>query len=162
MIRSLIVVILILAALAVFFYFQKPTILTPDAGIVAQPLPTTDQQKLQPPETPVPTTPIPVKVTNSGIEGNITIWPNKPRCQSGVPCSNPYQGTVLVKSADGSLTITQFTANSDGTFKVNLPAGQYLLTGINTGLPPTLMPQKVTVENNKYTAVSLQFDSGMR
>ncbi len=100
--------------------------------------------------------------TGTGIEGKMMIWPNAPRCQTGKPCSNPYQGTVLVKSADRTQTITQFTANSDGTFKVTLLAGQYLLTDQNTGLPPTLMPQKVTVENGKYTEISIQFDSGIR
>lgn len=107
-------------------------------------------------------TPQPTIVLQGGIEGVMTIWPNAPRCQTGTSCSNPYQGTVVVKTADGSTTITQFSADSKGNFKVNLPTGQYQLTGLNTGLPPLLMPQKVTVENGKYTEVSLQFDSGMR
>ncbi len=134
----------------------------PNGYQVTQPIPKEDQQKLQPPEPLVPTPPAPLGITNSGIKGKMTIWPNAPRCQTGKLCSGPYQGTVLVKSADGTQTITQFTANSDGTFKVNVPAGQYILTGPNTGLPPILMPQKVTVENGKYTEVSIQFDSGMR
>lgn len=113
--------------------------------------------------TPLPTpssTPTPAPFGHSGIMGVATIWPTMPHCEIGKPCSTPYQGTVNVKRADNLSEVIRFATNADGTFKIALSPGEYILTS-ESSLPPTLS-QRVTVTQNSYTTINIQFDSGIR
>lgn len=112
----------------------------------------------------VTATPTPASLS-SGITGKITIGPtcavqpvpSNPSCDP-----QPYQATVIVKTADGQNEITRFTSKADGTFKVTLNPGNYLLVPVNAGPLPRGSQQSATVEKNKFTQINLIYDSGIR
>ncbi len=101
----------------------------------------------------------------SGIEGTVKIGPT---CGGPIGgdvsgCEDkPYQTTINVKTADGSRIITTFKSGVDGTFRVRLDPGTYLLTSGTSGRLPSLSPETVVVKANEYTHIDLTFDSGIR
>ena len=104
-------------------------------------------------------------VEASGIEGTVTIGPTCPvqRMPPDPACADkPYQATLQVQTADGQKTITQFTTGADGTFKVDVAPGNYVVVPVSTSRLPRGSSQPVTVEKNKFTTVSVTFDSGIR
>ena len=113
--------------------------------------------------TPSPT-PTPVVVT-SGIEGKITIGPTCPveRVPPDPNCADkPYQATIVVKTADEQQELSSFSSDQDGTFKVKLAPGTYMLVPENKGIYPRGQSQKVVVKVNNFTQVNISFDSGIR
>jgi hypothetical protein len=117
------------------------------------------------PDPKATTTPPIVNNLTSGIKGAITIGPICP-VEKNPPDPNcaprPYSMTILVKSADGQKTITQFTSDSNGNFKLTLGPGIYLLSSGTAKQFPNFVNEQVTVEKNKYTLLNLQVDSGIR
>lgn len=112
-----------------------------------------------------PPTPVPPASINSGIQGTITIGPTCPveRIPPDPACADKaYQATVKIETADGSKQISQFTANADGKFKVNLNPGDYLLVPQSGGAYPRAQTVAVRVLNDQYSTVIITFDSGIR
>lgn len=75
----------------------------------------------------------------------------------------PYAATVIVRSEDGSRFITQFTADADGQFRVELRPGAYQFDpqpGEN-GFQLS-SPQVVTVEPGAFTELVILYDTGIR
>jgi hypothetical protein len=104
----------------------------------------------------------PVNQADSGIEGTIVIGPTCPVIVAENPCPDrPYQATMTVRSSDGSL-VTRFTSAADGTFRVSLPPGSYLLEGESSGTYPRPPKLEVAVEAGQYTSVDLMYDTGIR
>jgi len=126
----------------------------PNCEFAACPAPASNQNNAIPPVT-----------LTSGIQGTVTIGPTCP-VQRDPPDPNcndkPYQATIKVQTADGQKQITQFTTGSDGKFKVSLAPGTYLLVPANAQVYPRAGSQQVTVEKNKYTPVTIMYDSGIR
>lgn len=107
----------------------------------------------------------PTPVPNSGIEGQILAGPQCPVERPGDPnCADkPYQGTVIVKTADGSREVTRFRSGNDGKFRVALDPGTYLLDPQSTTSPfPRGIQQTVVVEPGKYLQVTVSYDTGIR
>ena len=109
-----------------------------------------------------PVTPSPT--SSSGIAGNVT---EGPTCPGPVPvggtqCQDqPYQATIQVLNSANDI-VTQFTTDGKGYFKVSLPPGRYILHPIS-GLPlPHAADQTVSVIANKYTQVTIVYDTGLR
>lgn len=107
--------------------------------------------------------PIPTDLS-SGITGTITRGPICPVQGPGLPECNdqPYAGTVVVRSVNG-LKVTQFTAGSDGTFRVPLPPGEYTLDPVSgpNGFPHA-SPQQVAVPPDTFVEVNISYDTGIR
>jgi hypothetical protein len=102
---------------------------------------------------------------DSGIEGTMLVGPQCPVVGPGTTgCEDkPYQGTVSVKTADGLLEVTRFTADADGRFRVPLYPGTYLLVPISgaNGFPHAA-EQTVEVNQGVFTEVAISFDTGIR
>ncbi len=103
---------------------------------------------------------------DSGISGIILAGPQCPVVRPGDPnCADkPLAATVIVRSAATGLQVTQFTAQSDGTFHVPLPPGNYELDpqpGLPAGLP-SANPQSVQVQAGQFTDVTIEYDTGIR
>lgn len=100
----------------------------------------------------------------AGVEGIVTIGPTCPVERINSPCPpRPIAATVIATDASGK-EIGRTRSGSDGLFKLSLKPGTYTLTGqrpANQALPRPI-PQRVTVNSTGYTAVTLQFDSGIR
>ena len=100
--------------------------------------------------------------TTSGIYGQVTIGPACPVMQVGVPCPDkPYQATVAVLNQSRS-RVTQFTTDAQGSFKVGLKPGTYLLVPESPGVMPRAGEQTVTVTAGQFTQVNIVYDSGIR
>ena len=102
---------------------------------------------------------------NSGIEGTMLIGPQCPVVGPGTTgCEDkPYQGTVSVKTANGLVEVTQFTADTEGHFRVPLYPGTYLLVPISgTNGFPHAAEQTVEVNQGAFTEVAISFDTGIR
>jgi hypothetical protein len=103
-----------------------------------------------------------VETLNSGIYGIITLGPISPVQKEGEINYKPYKATVIVNSTNGT-KITEFISNDDGSFKVYLKPGSYILESQKTSnIYPILKPITVVVKENQFTEVNISFDSGIR
>ncbi|HTW96235.1 MAG TPA: hypothetical protein VMD74_01070 [Candidatus Methylomirabilis sp.] len=111
------------------------------------------------------TPPIPAPDGQSGISGTSLLGPTCPveRIPPDPACApQPYPALIIVKTADGTKEITRFNTDQDGKFKINLAPGKYLLEPQSSGVYPRGIPQTVTVNNDNFISVKINFDSGIR
>jgi hypothetical protein len=100
---------------------------------------------------------------NSGIYGIVTIGPIKPVGKEGEINYKPYQATIIIKPEDGLTVIKRFTSNSDGTFKINLKPGKYVLEPLKTNNTfPIGKSTEVEVIQSQFTEINISFDTGIR
>ena len=101
---------------------------------------------------------------NRGVRGVVIIGPVCPvqRIPPDPDCADkPYQARLRIKNQAGKAVIDS-VVNKDGTFKFDLPPGEYTITNANKDTLPNLAPVSFFVEPNSYTEINLQFDSGIR
>jgi len=99
----------------------------------------------------------------SGIFGIISLGPITPVEKVGEKNSKPYKTIIIVKSENGLKVITNFSSNDDGSFKVYLKPGSYILEPQKSTSPfPILKPIKVEVIENQFIEVNITFDTGIR
>ena len=103
---------------------------------------------------------------SSGIEGQVLLGPQCPVVREGSPCpGKPLRATIEVYSADRQKKITTFTSDAGGRFHVGLLPGDYYVNPLppNPNRPlPAGRPQTVTVEDHKWTEVTIEYDTGIR
>jgi hypothetical protein len=99
--------------------------------------------------------------TDSGIRGLVTIGPVSPVQQQGEPGAAPYSARIVVRRPSGG-TAAEVKSGADGRFSVNLAPGSYVLEPQSPAAMPFAKPQEVTVEPHRFTAVTGQYDSGIR
>jgi len=100
--------------------------------------------------------------TTSGLYGQVTIGPMCPVMQANVPCPDkPYQATITVLSQNRA-RVTQFTTDAQGTFKIGLKPGAYILVPESPNVMPSAGEQAVTVQAGLFTQVNISYDSGIR
>ena len=101
---------------------------------------------------------------NSGINGIILIGPGCP-VQTIPPKSEcadkSFQAKVLIKNSFG-LIVGEFVSKIDGTFEVPLSAGTYVLEPQSPNELPRGEIQTVIVQQNKFTQITINYDSGIR
>jgi hypothetical protein len=92
----------------------------------------------------------------SGVEGQAVISPNV-QINGTIIGGSPVQTHVSVMSAKGRL-VTSFVTHEDGTFKVSLRPGKYLLVP-DSPSNPFWQPVRTTVDvNNKnFTTVTIGY-----
>lgn len=103
--------------------------------------------------------------TDSGIAGTVTIGPTQPVATPGSTNSQPYSAELVFAPEGGAHLKRPATVKSaeDGTFRVNLAPGTYVIQAAETqGGPPTLAPITVVVEPHQFAEVEVGFDSGIR
>ena len=100
--------------------------------------------------------------TDSGVEGQVFIGPMCPVVQVGQECPDqPYQATLTVNSPTGE-RIVQIQTEADGTFRIPLPPGEYILHPESPNVMPFASEQAFTVEEGRYTELTVNYDSGIR
>jgi hypothetical protein len=101
----------------------------------------------------------------NGIEGTVMIGPTCPVQRVGdSSCDDrPYQGVVHVNTTNG-IWVTQFQADTQGKFKIELEPGKYTLDPqtLNESFLPRASSQDVTVVSGTFITVNIQYDSGIR
>jgi hypothetical protein len=103
-------------------------------------------------------------ISDSGIIGTMTIGPTCPamRDPPDPGCNDKsYQGTVVIKSADGR-EAARVTADGQGVFKVAVAPGTYTVEPINSNIYPRASAQTVQVAAHAFTKIAIQYDSGIR
>jgi uncharacterized surface anchored protein len=81
------------------------------------------------------------------------------------PCPNqPFQATIVVWDAERTQKAATFTTDEDGRFRVALAPGEYYIEPQppNPGVPPTPIPQSVTVPPDRFLQITIEYDSGIR
>jgi hypothetical protein len=108
----------------------------------------------------------PLKLSDSGIEGEVLIGPICPVVQPDQPCPDrPFEASIEIRGQDNHGDHLTVRSRKDGRFRVKLAPGKYKLSPIspNPGAPPQAPPtQSVTVVSGRYTHVTIRYDSGMR
>ena len=103
-------------------------------------------------------------VITQGAAGKIVIaptcaGPGKP----GEICSEPFQGTVIVKDKKKQKEVTRFTTGTGGTFLIALQTGMYIFEPITkAGIPGWSKQFDVIVVEGKVTPVAITIDTGIR
>src|SRR5512143_346909 len=84
-------------------------------------------------------------VIDSGVQGEVRIGPVNPVEQPGVPNDAPYSATLRVKRASDGKVVGETTSGQDGSFRLALPPGDYVLEPVNGSPLPIAQPQGFTV-----------------
>ena len=147
----------------------QPTGFTPLSVPAASPMPASvSAPTLMPTVTPaLLPTPSPTTLVGSGIRGTVMLNPTCPGPQRiGQVCTKPYAADLIITRSDGTEAARVTSSEIDGTFSVDLPAGDYTiapLKDVQKSPPvPRLTTVDVLVKAGAYTQVDLQFDTGMR
>ncbi len=106
----------------------------------------------------------PTTSLTSGLEGYVTEGPMCPgpvaigdtRCQD-----QPYQATISILDANNQ-KITSFQTDAAGYFKITLAPGAYTLHPQSEKVMPHASDQTVVVSPDKFTQVTVIYDTGMR
>jgi hypothetical protein len=101
----------------------------------------------------------------SGISGKVMIGPISPVEKEGEVNEKPYpDALIFIMDASGKKKMKEVKSDLDGLFKVYLAPGTYLLvpqSPKNQALPVG-EPQTVIVLENRFTDVTVNYDSGIR
>lgn len=99
---------------------------------------------------------------NSGIEGDVSLGPISPVSRPGEVNSRPFAAEVIVRRASDNHIAAEFRSADDGTFRVELPPGRYLVEPQQGDPLPIASPQEVTVVAGRFTQIHVDYDSGIR
>jgi hypothetical protein len=102
---------------------------------------------------------------DSGIKGRTVLSPTCPVEHVGSPC--PDAGVVAhiqVMSATDLSPVAETTSGSDGSFTLDLSAGDYVVVAeVSAGVPtPQTQRVPVTVQPQHFGEIVITFDSGIR
>ena len=102
---------------------------------------------------------------NSGIKGTAMLGPINPVETIGETNDAPYAGAVIIiKKSSESKEIARTKTAEDGTFTIALSEGSYWVEGLSAEgtMLPFAKPFEVQVEKDKYTDITVSFDTGIR
>jgi hypothetical protein len=102
-----------------------------------------------------------------GIRGTVMLGPTCPvmRNPPDPACADKgYAAKFDVTNVSGTKVIKEFSSKSDGTFSVDVPAGDYAIRPVagTSMLPRCSTLDSVTVKSNAYSSVSISCDTGIR
>ena len=97
-----------------------------------------------------------------GLYGRVVIYPAKPVCEIGTPCSRPAAGMTLLFSRHRRV-VARVTTGKDGRYRVALAAGRYGVRVQHASrLGSGLSPRVVTAPRAGYKRVGFTYDIGIR
>jgi len=104
----------------------------------------------------------------SGIRGTVILGPTcpvsvEPGSFDPVPsaCLTPYAAQMVVLD-DENKVVAHIASGNDGTFKVDVPPGDYIVTPATNDSYPIAQPVSVTVVPGQYVTVQINYDTGIR
>ena len=108
----------------------------------------------------LPTASAAAAVSHGTLHGTVTRGPTSPVCSASVPCSAPVANTVITFTRAG---ITR-SARTDlhGRYKIELPAGYYVIGTQVLMVGPPLRPAKVHVRAAHADEIDFTIDTGIR
>jgi hypothetical protein len=97
----------------------------------------------------------------TGLTGTVMRGPVTPVCVVTRPCDAPFSATFHVYQ--GTQAVAPFASDASGHFSVALPPGTYTVIPDSTApVFPRFQSRVVTVQPQGATAVTLEFDTGIR
>ena len=110
----------------------------------------------------------PTSTPTSGIRGNVVLGPtcaveSEPGANDPVPsaCLTPYAAQLVVLDSENKV-VAQIASAGDGTFTVDLPPGDYVVTPATSDSYPIAQPVPVSVSPGQYATVQINYDTGIR
>ena len=101
--------------------------------------------------------------TGSGIDALVLIGPTCPVERADEPCPDrPYQGYFRVIDRSSGRAVSTARSDADGRFHLPLPPGDYTIEPVLTAPLPHASSVDVMVEPNRFTEITIMFDSGIR
>lgn len=77
-------------------------------------------------------------------------------------CYQPYMATLVITDDRDDSARARITTGEDGTFRVDLPPGDYNVVPQNGDPFPIAQPLDVTVVAGDYATIEINYDSGIR
>jgi hypothetical protein len=99
---------------------------------------------------------------DTGIRGLVVYGPTCPVQRPGHTCVRPYAAWITIRRQPKGTVAARVHAGSDGRFTARLRVGNYLLVPRNGNPFPRARSQAVSVHRQRFTAVTIHFDSGIR
>lgn len=100
----------------------------------------------------------------SGLTGRVILFPTCPVGTSGSPCPRKgVQTTVAIEAADGDRMV-QVRTRPDGTFRIALEPGDYLLSAVPPPMAPDLVPRPASAKvlPGTFARVTVVLDTRLR
>jgi hypothetical protein len=102
-------------------------------------------------------------VTDTGVEGYVTIGPSCPAMQAGNPCPDrPYAGTLTILVEPSGLQVAQVQADAQGYYRMELAPGHYVVHPESPGSIPHAQDLPLAVQAHQFTRLDVVYDSGIR
>ncbi len=102
------------------------------------------------------------------LTGHVSIGPLTPVERVGVPSPTPAPEVYAARSinifqANGVTLVVNVKINSDGTYRVELPPGDYVAALARSGIDRARgLPKPITIEIGKTVQVDVDIDTGIR
>ena len=97
-----------------------------------------------------------------GIDGLVMLGPQCPVATPDDPCPDlPYQATITILNRKQNV-VTVVESGSDGTFRVGLEPGLYILSPEQGDPFPTATEKVVDVQAGVWATVTINYDTGIR
>jgi hypothetical protein len=94
----------------------------------------------------------------SGITGIVLVGPECGRPTEASPCLVPYRARLVILDTDGRI-VGEVTSGPDGTFRIELPPGDYVLQPSPGGDPyPRAEARSVTVVAGEMSEVEIDYE----
>ena len=102
------------------------------------------------------------------LQGQVTIGPMQPVEMAGQPTPTPApevftSRTLNIFLADGKTLLTSLHFNPDGSYRVSLPPGTYVVdiqhSGIGFARP---LPKTITIHSGETVRLDIDIDTGIR
>ena len=97
----------------------------------------------------------------SGLRGTVVIDPSRPVCIEGKPCSAPAPGVVLRFSRNDRV-ILRATTRADGTYRIVLAPGRYVVSLPVARGPRSIAPRTVRVVAGQMIRRDFTIDTGIQ
>ena len=102
------------------------------------------------------------------LEGKVTVGPLVPVERAGAPTPTPppevFNSRALeVFKGDGKTLVKRVPFQADGTYRVELPPGTYVVDIEHTGIDHAAgLPVRVVIHSNEVTRIDVDIDTGIR
>jgi hypothetical protein len=108
----------------------------------------------------------PTPAEPSGIRGTVILGPTcpvegEPGAHEPVPCLTPYMAQLAIVNEQGDV-VARVTSAEDGTFQVDLPPGDYVVTPQSGDPFPVAQPVPVSIPVGTYVDIQVNYDTGIR
>ncbi|MFQ5769300.1 MAG: hypothetical protein ACE5HX_02105 [bacterium] len=103
-------------------------------------------------------------LTESGIEGKVVRGPMCPVVREGESCPDQPFSALFHVFDEQETQVAEFQSNEEGYFLIRLSPGQYTIIPDESApiIQPISQRKNVVVDGNRFTQVTLIFDTGIR